>query len=201
MGYDRVLLGAKMDRRAEITQYYKELDRAYFMEFYKEQAHKDTPFPIGYGQTISQPSLVLEMTILLDLKRESRVLEIGTGSGYQTALLAKAVERVYTVERVEELYLKAKERLNQAGYTNIEFKLADAKLGWPEKGPFDRIMVTAAPPRLPQPLLDQLAYGGKMIIPIGEGYGQDLLLVTKDFKGRIGKEVVAKVSFVPLRDS
>lgn len=201
MGYDRVLLGAKMDRRAEITQYYKELDRAYFMEFYKEQAHKDTPFPIGHGQTISQPSLVLEMTILLDLKRESRVLEIGTGSGYQTALLAKAVERVYTVERVEELYLKAKERLNQAGYTNIEFKLADAKLGWPEKGPFDRIMVTAAPPILPQPLLDQLAYGGKMVIPVGEGYGQDLLLVTKDYKGRIRQGVVAKVSFVPLRDS
>lgn len=190
-----------MDRRAEIIKYYRELERAYFMEFYKEHAHQDTPFPIGHGQTISQPSLVLEMTLLLDLKRESRVLEIGTGSGYQTALLAKAVEKVYTVERIVELYLKAKERLNKGGYTNIEYKLADTKLGWPEKGPFDRIMVTAAPATLPQPLVDQLANGGKMIIPVGAGYGQDLLLVTKDDRGKIKREVVAKVSFVPLRDS
>lgn len=190
-----------MDRRDEIITYYKELDRSFFMDLYKEYAHEDTPFPIGYGQTISQPSLVLEMTLLLDLKKESRVLEIGTGSGYQTALLAKAVEKVYTVERIEELYLRAQERLREGGYTNIEFKLADSKLGWPEKGPFDRIMVTAAPPTLPQPLLDQLAEGGKMVIPVGVGYGQDLLLVTKEEGGKINQRKVAIVSFVPLRDS
>ncbi len=190
-----------MNRRDEIITYYKELDRSFFMDLYKEYAHEDTPFPIGHGQTISQPSLVLEMTLLLDLKKESKVLELGTGSGYQTALLAKAVEKVYTVERIKELYLRAQERLHEGGYTNIEFKLADSQLGWPEKGPFDRIMVTAAPPTLPQPLLDQLAEGGKMVIPVGVGYGQDLLVVTKEEGGKINQRKVAKVSFVPLMDS
>ncbi len=198
--YGRVVV-MQTDRRDEIIKYFRALDRAYFMDLYKEYAYEDTPFPIGYGQTISQPSLVLEMTILLDIKQESQVLEIGTGSGYQTALLAKVAQKVFTVERIEELYLRSKERLLKAGYKNIAFKLAEGVLGWPEKAPFDRIMVTAAPQEVPQALLDQLSYHGKMVIPVGATYAQDLLLITKDVKGNIEQRAIAKVSFVPLRNS
>jgi len=168
------------------------------MDRYKEQAHEDTPLPIGHGQTISQPSLVLEMTILLDVNEESNVLEIGTGSGYQTALLAKASQMVYTVERIEELHLKAIERLNRAGYTNIKFKLDDGSLGWQEYAPYDRIMVTAAASRIPNSLIEQLAPNGKMLIPVGSDFMQDLLVITKDNEGNVAKQFITNVRFVPL---
>ncbi|MDD4218972.1 MAG: protein-L-isoaspartate(D-aspartate) O-methyltransferase [Sphaerochaetaceae bacterium] len=187
-----------MDMRTRITRYYKELDRSYFMDRYKEQAHEDTPLPIGHGQTISQPSLVLEMTILLDVNEESNVLEIGTGSGYQTALLAKASQMVYTVERIEELHVKAIERLNRAGYTNIKFKLDDGSLGWQEYAPYDRIMVTAAASRIPNSLIEQLAPNGKMLIPVGSDFMQDLLVITKDNEGNVAKQFITNVRFVPL---
>lgn len=187
-----------MDNRERIIEYYSELDRSYFMDKYKELSHQDTPFPIGFGQTISQPTLVLKMTILLDIDSDSKVLEIGTGSGYQTALLSKACKMVYTVERIKELYLSAKERLNKAGYKNIEFKLGDGSLGWEENSPYDRIMVTASAEKLPDKLLNQLAPNGRMIIPIGFGLVQDLMLITKDSDGNVDKEIVEKVRFVRL---
>ena len=188
-----------MNTRETITKFYHELDRSYFMDMYKELAQEDRPFPIGHGQTISQPSLVLEMTILLDIGTKSKVLEIGTGSGYQTALLAKAAGKVYTVERIEELHLQAIEKLTKAGFTNIEFALGDGSLGWKKYAPYDRIMVTASATKMPTALLDQLAPNGKMIIPVGPpGSVQDLLLVRKDASGKIKKEIITKVRFVPL---
>lgn len=187
-----------MNNKERITKYYNELDRSYFMDKHKEEAHVDRPFPIGYEQTISQPSLVLEMTILLDIDKDSKVLEIGTGSGYQTALLAKAAKKVYTIERIKELYQGAKEKLSKAGYKNIEFKLDDGSLGWVEKAPYDRIMVTAAASKLPEDLVEQLAPNGKMVIPVGAGSVQELMLITKESDGNIKKEDLGKVRFVRL---
>ncbi len=187
-----------MNNKERITQYYNELDRSYFMDKHKDEAHIDRPFPIGYEQTISQPSLVLEMTILLDIDKESKVLEIGTGSGYQTALLAKAAKKVYTVERIKELYQGAKEKLSKAGYENIEFKLDDGSLGWEDNAPYDRIMVTAAASKLPEKLVEQLAPKGKMVIPVGAGSVQELMLITKDSDGNVKKEDLGKVRFVRL---
>lgn len=189
-----------MDKKQRIMNYYQELDRSYFMEEHKDQAHMDSPFPIGHGQTISQPSLVLKMTLLLDLEKDSKVLEIGTGSGYQTALLAKAAGMIYTVERIEALHLTAKERLGKAGYENIKFKLDNGVLGWKENAPYDRIMVTAGARRLPDELIKQLAPSGKMIIPVGPREVQDLMLISKDAKGEVHEQVIAKVRFVELVD-
>ncbi len=187
-----------MNTRERIVTYYEELDRSYFMDFDKEHAHIDSPFQIGYGQTISQPSLVLEMTLSLQIHPEHRVLEIGTGSGYQTALLAKAAKKVYTVERIEALHLKAIEKLNIAGYTNIEFLLGDGSLGWKEHAPYERIMVTASATKMPKELIEQLAPHGIMVIPVGHDDVQDLLRIKKDGKGNIEKKSLAKVRFVRL---
>jgi protein-L-isoaspartate(D-aspartate) O-methyltransferase len=187
-----------MDNSERIIKYFNQLDRSYFIDQHKAHAHIDAPLPIGYGQTISQPSLVLGMTILLDIDKENKVLELGTGSGFQTALLAKASRIVYTVERIKELHLTAKERLTRAGYSNIEFKLDDGHLGWQEHAPYDRIMVTAAASILPNKLIEQLAPNGKMVIPVGSGSVQDLMVITKNADGVIEKEIVEKVSFVKL---
>lgn len=183
-----------MGNKEKIVEYYNQLDRSYFMDDHKDKAHLDRPFPIGHGQTISQPSLVLKMTILLDLDKDSKVLEIGTGSGYQTALLSKFSKTVYTVERIEELHLKAKEKLRKKGYTNIKFKLDDGSLGWEENAPYDRIMVTASAKRMPDKLIEQLALNGRMVIPVGT----DLMVVEKDSQGKVKKELVDKVIFVDL---
>lgn len=187
-----------MDSKDRIIKAYEELDRSYFMNEYKEYANQDTPFPIGHGQTISQPSLVLQMTIMLDIDKDSKVLEIGTGSGYQAALLAKVSKEVYTVERIEELYIMAKDRLIKGGYKNIKFKLGDGSWGWKENAPYDRIMVTASATNLPEKLIDQLKINGKMVIPVGESSVQELLLITKDLDGRINTELIEKVRFVRL---
>lgn len=187
-----------MKNRERITKIYEELDRSYFIEEHKEYAHLDRPLPIGHGQTISQPSLVLEMTILLDIQEDHRVLEIGTGSGYQTAILSKAAKKVYTIERIKEHYQSAKKRLEDAGYSNIEYKLGDGSQGWAEHAPYDRIMVTAAAKILPQAFVNQLAPEGKMIIPVGDTAMQELLLVQKAKDGKLTKEVVNYVHFVDL---
>lgn len=183
-----------MTNKERITKHYHSLDRSYFMDEFKSQAHLDTPFPIGHGQTISQPSLVLKMTVLLDVGEQDKVLEIGTGSGFQTALLSKTSKTVYTVERIEALYVSAKERLTALGCTNIKYKLGDGSLGWEEHAPYDRIMVTASAAKLPDSLVEQLAPKGRMVIPVGT----DLLLVTKNENGEIEKEYVTKVRFVDL---
>ncbi len=182
----------------EIINFYENLDRSFFMDKNKEYADIDSPFRIGYGQTISQPTLVLKMTILLELEEKSKVLEIGTGSGYQTALISEFSKKVYTVERIKPLLEKAKERLDEAGYNNIHYRLSDGSLGWKEFAPYDRIIVTAASTVVPEELIDQLATEGRMIIPVGPVYLQDLKIVKKDLKGKISEELIEKVRFVRL---
>lgn len=182
--------------------FFKNLDRSFFIDNeYKELADLDRPLPIGYEQTISQPSLVYQMTLLLDLNKSLKVLEIGTGSGFQTALLAKFAAEVYTVERIGALSIKARERLNKLGFININFKIGDGSVGWSEYAPYDRIIVTAAAGKMPEPLISQLKNGGKMIVPVGGKGCQDLLLVKKDEEGNIHQETIEKVVFVELKGS
>lgn len=186
-------------RNKEITSYFRELDRRFFMDAHKELAGLDEALPIGFEQTISQPSLVLEMTLALDLEPASRVLEIGTGSGFQTALLAKFSKAVFTVERIEGLQVRAEERLTEAGFTNICFKLDDGSFGWAEHAPYDRIMVTAAAAAVPEELIGQLKNGGKMLIPVGTPSMQELQLIEKSISGKISISVINYVRFVPLK--
>ncbi|MCM3610117.1 protein-L-isoaspartate(D-aspartate) O-methyltransferase [Planococcus sp. MERTA32b] len=187
------------NKEQDIRTYFNRLDRSFFMDSFKEMASFDEAVPIGHEQTISQPSLVLEMTIALDLDSDSKVLEIGTGSGFQTALLAEFAAQVYTVERIEELHFRAKERLAELGFGNISFKLDDGSMGWEENAPYDRIMVTAAASTVPNELLGQLAAGGKMIIPVGSSVSQELRLIEKDENGKIQSTLLNHVRFVPLK--
>lgn len=166
----------------------------------KEAAGFDSPFSIGHGQTISQPSLVLNMTLHLELAADSKVLEVGTGSGFQTALLAGFSEKVYTIERIAALHHRAKERLTGEGYSNIHFHLGDGSLGWKEHAPYDRIMVTAAAKKAPDALVEQLAPGGKMIIPVGDAFSQELQLIEKSRNGKIHTSFIEHVRFVELRE-
>lgn len=183
-----------------IADYFHRLDRSFFIDNEnKNWAYLDDALPIGYGQTISQPSLVLLMTTQLAPEKTDRVLEIGTGSGYQTALLAEFAGEVFTVERISALAGRAQERLAALGFANIHFKIGDGSGGWPENGPYDRIMVTAAAHRVPEELLDQLKPGGRMIIPVGYRGLQDLLLVTRDLNGQLNRKVIEKVIFVELK--
>jgi len=162
----------------------------------RNQAYIDSPLPIGFGQTISQPYIVAYMTEAADLKGEERVLEIGTGSGYQAAVLAEIVKEVYTIEILKPLAETAAKRLSDLGYTNIKVRCGDGYLGWEEYAPFDVIIVTAAPDEVPERLLEQLKEGGRMIIPVGSFY-QELYRITK-IKGRIEKESLLPVRFVPM---
>jgi protein-L-isoaspartate(D-aspartate) O-methyltransferase len=143
------------------------------------EAYNDHPLPVGYKQTISQPYIVALMTEALEVTGKEKTLEIGTGSGYQTAILAELSKTVYTIERIERLLEKSKMLLESLGYTNIFFKAFDGTLGWDEFAPYDAIIVTAGAPKIPQPLMDQMAEGGKLVIPIGNRYGQDLIKVTR----------------------
>jgi protein-L-isoaspartate(D-aspartate) O-methyltransferase len=161
------------------------------------EAYNDHPLPIGHKQTISQPYIVALMTQALGLKGKEKALEIGTGSGYQTTILAELSKRVYTIERIKPLMDKAIRLLGRLGYTNILFKAYDGTLGWKEKQPFDAIIVTAGAPRVPDPLLDQLVVGGRMLIPIGDKYSQELIKVTKRKKG-YRKENLGGCRFVDL---
>ncbi|MGN7387891.1 protein-L-isoaspartate(D-aspartate) O-methyltransferase [Sporosarcina sp. SAFN-015] len=187
------------NQNEDIVTYFQKLDRAFFMDELKEFAYMDEAIPIGHEQTISQPSLVLEMTLALDLQPDSKVLEIGTGSGFQTALLAAFSNSVYTIERIAPLHERAKERLAKADFTNIHFKLDDGSAGWEEHAPYNRIMVTAAAAQVPRELMDQLAIGGKMIIPVGTTLHQELLLLEKEEHGEIHSTVLEEVRFVPLK--
>ena len=162
-------------------------------------AYADYPLPIGKGQTISQPYIVAFMTDALKLGANSKVLEIGTGSGYQAAVCAEIARQVYTIEIVPELAKSAKEQLKKLGYPNVFVKAGDGFFGWPDKGPFDAIIGTAAAKRIPEPLLEQLKPGGRMIIPTVSPYGfQYLVLITKDKYGKIKKSRVMPVRFVPM---
>lgn len=162
------------------------------------RAYEDTSLPIGYQQTISQPYVVARMTeALLSDGPLGRVLELGTGSGYQTAILAQTADRVYTVERIQGLLERAREHLRLVGLRNIQFRHADGAVGWPEKGPFDGIIVTASPRRIPAELIEQLAEGGKMVVPLDNGRGQELVLI-RARAGGIETQVLEKVKFVPM---
>lgn len=183
----------------ELKKYFENLDRSLFLrDELKSCAHIDTPLPIGHEQTISQPSLVYKMTRILSPDKNSKVLEIGTGSGYQTAFLAEFSDHVYTVEVIEELSKQAKERLLSLGYKNISYKVSDGSLGWEEEAPFDRIIVTAAAGTRPTELIKQLDKNGRMIVPVGPSLVQDLLVISKDEDGNIKEESVGKVRFVEL---
>ncbi|MDH5371112.1 MAG: protein-L-isoaspartate(D-aspartate) O-methyltransferase, partial [Gammaproteobacteria bacterium] len=162
-------------------------------------AYENGPLPIGYGQTISQPYIVALMTDLLDLTSESIVLEVGTGSGYQAAVLSKLAKKVYTVERIKELADSAKERLKNLGHDNIEMRCSDGYTGWQEKAPFDGIIVTAAINHIPPALIEQLKPGGRMVLPVGLPHmHQELILLTKDEDGKTHTESLLAVAFVPL---
>ncbi|MDQ7782435.1 MAG: protein-L-isoaspartate(D-aspartate) O-methyltransferase [Desulfomonilaceae bacterium] len=166
---------------------------------YRAFAYRDSPMPIGYGQTISQPYIVALMTQALELKPGMKVLEIGTGSGYQAAVLAEITDRVYTIEIIKGLYVSASERLSHLGYSSVHTKLGDGYHGWKEHAPFDRIIVTAAALHVPPPLFEQLKPGGKMVIPVGGQFEtQRLLLVKRDDEGRRTSETLTLVRFVPL---
>jgi protein-L-isoaspartate(D-aspartate) O-methyltransferase len=163
------------------------------------QAYGDHPLPIGHGQTISQPFVVALMTELLALGPSDTVLEIGTGSGYQAAVLAECVARVHTIEIVAPLGERARTLLAQLGYRHVDVRVGDGYQGWPQAAPFDAIMVTAAPDHVPQPLIEQLKPGGRMVIPVGSQIaGQDLLLITKSADGRTVSRRTLPVRFVPL---
>jgi len=165
-------------------------------ERYLDSAYSDQPLPIGEGQTISQPYIVALMTELLELNGNEKVLEIGTGSGYQAAILAELAKEVYTIEIVESLASAAKERLSELGYQNIKVKAGDGYLGWPEAAPFDAIIVTAAPDHIPKPLIDQLKEGGRMVVPVGS-HAQELIKIVKR-SGKMETTNVIPVLFVPM---
>ncbi len=162
-----------------------------------EHAYEDHPLPIGYGATISQPYIVGLMTELLDVKRSHQVLEIGTGSGYQAAILARLADEVYSMEIVPELAKSAASRLRELGYKNVAVLNGDGYRGWPDKAPFDRIILTAAPPEIPQALIDQLKPGGKLVAPVGD-YDQNLFVVEKARDGQLKRRMVIPVRFVPM---
>jgi len=164
---------------------------------YYHQAYNDYPLPVGHGQTISQPYMVAVMTELLNLKKDDKVLEIGTGSGYQSAILALLCSKVYTIEKIAELTRDARLRLENLGFRNISFMVGDGSMGWRDYAPYDGIIVTAGAPDIPNSLIEQLAENGRLVIPVGQEYYQTLNLVRKH-KGRIYRKEIFECTFVPL---
>ncbi len=185
-------------RNPRVLAAMREVPRHLFVdEPQRSRAYEDGPLPIGGRQTISQPYIVALMSELLDLTPNETVLEIGTGSGYQSAVLSRLAGHVYSIEIIPELAKASGERLKRLGYTNITVKEGDGYRGWPEHAPYDGIIVTAAPERIPQPLLDQLAPNGRMVIPVG-GFFQELKVFKKDANGKITEQDIIPVRFVPM---
>jgi len=181
----------------KVIEVMKKVPRHLFVpEEYRQYSYEDEPLPIGEGQTISQPYIVAYMTEVLELKEDDKVLEIGTGSGYQTAILAEIVKEVYTVEIIESLSKRAQKVLKELGYKNIHFKVGDGTYGWKEYSPYNAILVTAAPSKIPESLQNQLDEGGRMIIPVGSFF-QELVLVVRQ-KNKFKKKKLIPVRFVPL---
>lgn len=202
---DRLIdrLREKGIRNEDVLAVMRELPRHLFVdEALASRAYEDSPLPIGHGQTISQPYIVARMTeVLLDSgPRPQRVLEVGTGCGYQTAVLAPLCDTVYSMERIGPLLQRARARLRRLGLSNVRLKHADGGWGWPERAPFDAIMVTCAPASIPQELLQQLADGGRMVIPVGAADGVQYLNLVRRTGGVCESERLAPVSFVPLRE-
>ena len=180
-----------------LTAFRKVPRHLFVSEALRDQAYGDFPLPIGEQQTISQPYIVAEMTQALEVDKADRVLEVGTGSGYQAAILAEIVYRVYTIERIRSLYMKTRSLFDKLRYHNIITKYSDGSVGWPDEGPYDAIIVTAGAPEIPENLTKQLAIGGRMVLPVGNQYSQDLIRLTKDEKG-IHKENLGGCRFVKL---
>lgn len=186
-------------RNQDVLKAMRKVERHLFVpQKAKKYAYSDNPASIGYGQTISQPYVVAFMTEVLDLIPGDRVLEIGTGSGYQAAILGEICNQVYSIEIVESLGQRSKSLLDSLGYKNIKVRIGDGYQGWPEFAPFDAIIVTCAPNNIPEPLQEQLAEGGKMIIPVGSRY-QKLVLIRKE-NGKLKQQSVMDVRFVPMVD-
>jgi len=185
-------------RDGRVLRAFKTVDRALFVpEFHRDRAYQDRALPLTHGQTISQPYMVALVLEALKCTGEEKVLEVGTGSGYQTALLAEMVREVWTVERIEYLATQAEDRLLDLGYKNVHYRLGDGSLGWPEAAPFDRIVVSAACPAMPQALIDQLAEGGLIAAPVGEADNQYLVTGTKR-NGKFEAHAGTSCVFVPL---
>ena len=183
---------------AKLIAAMKKIPRHLFVEeALQNQAYNDHPLPIGEKQTISQPYMVALMTEALLLTGKEKVLEIGTGSGYQTAIVAELSEKVFSVERIRLLAIRARKLLYELGYFNVEIKIFDGTFGWIQESPFDAIVVTAGSPDIPQPLIHQLAMGGKLVIPVGDAFVQDLFRVTKTEEG-VRKEDLGGCRFVKL---
>jgi len=168
---------------------------------YQAMAYDDRPLPIGHGQTISQPFIVAKMSELLALKKDDRVLEVGTGSGYQAAVLAEIGAKVFSIEIIAALGTQAEKVLGELGYGNVQVKIGDGYRGWPEQAPFDGIIVTCAPSHIPGPLQEQLAEGGRMVIPVGPVGGVQKLVLLRKISGQIKKEKIFDVMFVPMKNN
>ncbi len=193
------VLSAEGVRDARIVKVMEEVRRSDFLpESQRSHAMEDRPLFIGHGQTTSQPSLIARMIQQARLERGCTVLEVGTGSGYQTALLARLCTHVYSIDIVGPLVVEAKQRLAKLGYVNTQLKTGDGYLGWPEHGPFDAIIVCASVTKVPQPLLDQLKKGGRLVIPVGEPHDSQLQVFTKDDSGNVSQVNVLPVQFVPF---
>lgn len=196
------MVRAQIERRGvknpQVLQAMLEVPRHLFVpEGLRASAYEDRPLPIGHGQTISQPYIVASMTEMLDPRPADRVLEIGTGSGYQAAVLARLVRHVYTVEIVGELGKEARARLEALGYSNVTVRVGDGYQGWAEEAPFDKIILTAAPPEVPPELVEQLKNGGRLVAPVGTEW-QELVVVEKDGRGRVKRRTGYPVMFVPM---
>jgi protein-L-isoaspartate(D-aspartate) O-methyltransferase len=187
-------------RKPEVLRAMRATPRHLFVpERLRSQAYEDHPLPIGYGQTISQPYIVGLMTQLLEAEKSHKLLEIGTGSGYQAAVLSPLVKHVYTVEIVPELARSSGALLKKLGYANVTVRHGDGYLGWPEEAPFDRIILTAAPREVPKALLDQLKAGGRLVAPVGgRVFAQDLIVVDRSADGKLHRRSVIPVMFVPM---
>jgi len=191
------LVGRGLKNEKVIEAFYR-VPRHYFTDqALPDQAYGDHPLPIGEGQTISQPYIVALMTDALNLEGSERVLEVGTGSGYQAAILAELVKEVYTIERIAELQEKAKKALDSIGYSNINYKVGDGTKGWPEKAPFDGIIITAATNKVPNSLLQQLDTGGNLVAPVGSKTEQELMVLTRHEDG-LEEQSLGRCRFVPL---
>lgn len=183
----------------KVIQAFLQVPREKFVpDALKPYAYQDSPLPIGEGQTISQPYIVALMTQAVNVQPDERILEIGTGSGYQAAILAQLCQEVFTIERLETLANQAKKHFEELEYENINLMVGDGSLGWKEKGPYDVILVTAGAPIVPPALIEQLKPNGRLILPVGDEITQQLLLIRKDSAGKLTQEIVELVRFVPL---